>query len=102
MNGYMIHHEIAINRQAAALQQLAAEYQQIINEAESIKRIPGWTSEAADIQRVLMRKIVEEARGNMQELQSISRDLYAFTASHKTWLEDGTDMLKNLAGRVTW
>ncbi len=91
MNGYMIHHEIAINRQAAAIKALAAEYQKVISETEAMTRMPGWDSPAADSQRKEIQKILQDARNTMQELQRIGNDLYTFTATHKTWLEDVVD-----------
>ncbi len=91
MNGYMIHHEVAINRQAAAIKALAAEYQKVISEAEAITKMPGWDSPAADTQRAEIQKILNEAQSTVSTLQKIGNDLYAFTASHKTWLEDIID-----------
>ncbi len=91
MNGYMIHHEIAINRQAAAIKALAGDYLQVIADAEAITKMPGWDSPAADTQRAEIQKILNEARDTVSALQKIGNDLYAFTASHKTWLEDIID-----------
>lgn len=93
MNGYMIHHEIAINRQAAAIKSLAAEYQKVIADTEAMTRMPGWNSPGADAQRAEIQKILQDARSTMQELQRIGDDLYTFTAEHKTWLEDIVDAI---------
>lgn len=91
MNGYMIHHEYAINKQAAAIKALAGEYLQIIAEAEALAKMPGWDSPAAATQRAEIQKILNDARDTAATLQQIGNDLYAFTASHKTWLEDIID-----------
>ena len=91
MNGYMIHHERAINRQAAAIKALAVEYLQVIDDAQAIAKMPGWDSPAASAQRAEIQKILDEAYSTAATLQQIGNDLYAFTASHKTWLEDIID-----------
>ena len=93
MNGYMIHHEAQINRQAAAIKSLAGEYLQVIADAESLTRMPGWDSPAADTQRAEIQKLLGEARNAVSTLQQIGNDLYSFTASHKTWLEDIIDVI---------
>lgn len=93
MNGYMIHHELAINRQAAALCKLAAEYQNVIAEGESLLKIPGWDTPAADAQRTAIQKTLGEAYNAAAALRQLSDELYAFTESHKTWLEEIIDAI---------
>ena len=93
MNGYMIHHETQINKQAAAMKTLAGEYLQVIEEAEAMTKMSGWDSPAASVQREEIRKILDEARAAVNTLQQIGDNLYAFTASHKTWLEDIVDAI---------
>lgn len=93
MNGYMIHHEAAINRQAGAIKALAGEYLQVIADAEAITKMPGWDSPAAETKRSEIQKMLSEARTTVANLQQIGNDLYAFTASHKTWLEDVIDII---------
>lgn len=93
MNGYLIRHETQINRQAAAIRKLAAEYNKLISEAEAAARIQGWETPAADEKRRELQAAINEAKKAVASLQKISNDLYAFTASHKTWLEDVVDLI---------
>ena len=93
MNGYMIHHERAIKNRAAEIDALAADYLKIIEEIEGVKIIPGWESEAADVQRAKIQKIIDEANAVAAELKQISADMITFTETHKTWLEDVIDTI---------
>ena len=93
MFGYTVFHEAAINRQAAAIKALAAEYKKAISEAEEVSRMPGWDSPAADTQREEIKRLLQEARSTARELQQIGDDLYAFTEEHKTWLEEIIDAI---------
>lgn len=91
MNGYMIHHEVAINHQAAAVKSLANEYQKIIDDARTLTQMKGWDSPAAKTQKDAIQKVLNDATVAKQELERIGDDLYTFTATHKTWLEDLVD-----------
>lgn len=93
MNGYLIRHEAQINRQAAAIKKVVGEYNKLISEAESVMKIQGWDTPAADEKRRELQATIDEARKAVNSLQKISNDLYAFTASHKTWLEDVVDFI---------
>ena len=72
---------------------LAGEYLQVIEDAEALTKMPGWDSPAASAQREEIKKILNEARSTVNTLQQIGNNLYAFTASHKTWLEDIIDAI---------
>lgn len=93
MNGYMIHHETAINNNAAKAASLASEYDRLINDLEAESFISGWDSPAADSQRAELKEIIARARAAAQALRQVSSAMYDFTASHKTWLEDVVDFV---------
>lgn len=88
MNGYMIHHETQINRQAYAIKQLANDYLNLITEIYEQTRLEGWDSPAAQAQKAKIDAALRDAGTTARSLSAIGSDLYSFTATHKTWLED--------------
>ena len=98
MYGYRMRHEWAINRQADAARAQAAEYLQVIDDAQALLKMPGWDSAAADAQREKIQAILREAQDTAAELQRIGSDLNYFTATHKTWLEELEEAVQNALG----
>ena len=96
MNGYMIHHETQINRQAYAIKQLSNDYLKLITEIYERTRLTEWDSPAAQVQKAKIDALLRDAGNTARALNAIGSDLYAFTATHKTWLEDVVDAVKEV------
>lgn len=94
MNGYMIHHEASINRNADKTMALAKEYESLVAELEAtLTMMKEWESPAADSQRLEIKGIISRARSAASSLRRMGNVMYNFTATHKTWLEDVVDFI---------